>query len=142
MLTLPEGCDPDDLLRAEGADALRERLRRAAHWLSWELEQILAPYRSNPEDLFVVERCETTGRRLLAMLPAGALRQRAENTFRRVMGESPRAPLPAAGGLADSDVMAAPPLRERAERRALRLHIAAPECRAVIGGLRFEMPLH
>jgi DNA primase len=142
VLTLPEGCDPDDLLRAEGADALRERLRRAAHWLSWELEQILAPYRSNPEDLFVVERCETTGRRLLAMLPAGALRQRAENTFRRVMGESPRAPLPAAGGLADSDVMAAPPLRERAERRALRLHIAAPECRAVIGGLRFEMPLH
>ena len=142
VLPLPEGRDPDDLLRAEGADALRERLRRAAHWLSWELEQILAPYRSNPEDLFVLQRCEDAGRRLLAMLPAGALRQRVEDTFRRVMGESPRAPLPAADGSAEVNTMAAPPLRERAERRALRLYIAAPECRAVIGGLRFEMPLH
>ncbi len=122
--------------------ALQERLRRAAHWLTWELEQVLAPYRSNPEDLFVLQRCEIVGRKLPALLPAGALRQRAEDTFRRVLGEAPRAPLPDTAGSAEADPIVAPTLRDRAERRALRLYIASPDCRAVIAGLRFEMPLH
>jgi DNA primase len=142
VLALPEGRDPDEVLRSEGPEALRERLRRAAHWLTWELEQLLAPYRANPEDLFVLQRCEITGRKLLALLPAGALRQRAEDTFRRVLGEAPRAPLPDSAGSADANPIVAPTLRERAERRALRLYIAAPDCRAVIAGLRFETPLH
>ncbi|MEB3167969.1 MAG: CHC2 zinc finger domain-containing protein [Synechococcaceae cyanobacterium] len=142
VLALPEGRDPDDLLRAEGAEALRERLRRAAHWLTWELEQLLAPYRATPEDLFVLERCEIAGRKLLALLPAGALRQRVEDTFRKVMGEAPRAPLPDPDNSADANTMVPPPLRERAERRALRLYVAAPDCRAVIAGLPFETPLH
>jgi hypothetical protein len=142
VLALPEGSDPDDLLRAEGAAALRERLRRAAHWLTWELEQLLAPYRAAPEDLFVLQRCEIAGRKLLALLPAGALRQRVEDTFRRVLGEAPRAPLPDSGSSADANTIAPPALRERAERRALRLYIAAPDCRAVIAGLRFDSALH
>jgi hypothetical protein len=142
VLALPHGSDPDDLLRAEGAAALRERLRRAAHWLTWELEQLLAPYRAAPEDLFVLQRCEIAGRKLLALLPAGALRQRVEDTFRRVLGEAPRAPLPDPGSSAEANTIVPPPLRERAERRALRLYIAAPDCRAVIAGLRFDSALH
>jgi DNA primase len=142
VLALPEGRDPDELLRAEGAEALRQRLRRAAHWLTWELEQLLAPHRAAPEDLFALERCEVAGRQLLALLPAGALRQRAEDTLRRVLGESPRPSVPEPDRSADSRTIAPPPLRERAERRALRLYIAAPQCRAVIAGLRFDSPLH
>jgi DNA primase len=142
VLALPHGSDPDELLRAEGAAALRERLRRSAHWLTWELEQLLAPYRAAPDDLFVLERCEIAGRKLLALLPAGALRQRVEDTFRRVLGEAPRAPLPESGSSADANTIVPPPLRERAERRALRLYIAAPDCRAVIAGLRFDSALH
>jgi DNA primase len=142
VLALPEGSDPDEILRTEGAEALREGLRRAAHWLTWELEQLLAPYRADPEDLFVLERCEIAGRKLLALLPAGALRQRVEDTFRKVMGETPRAPLPEPDCSTDANTMVPPPLRERAERRALRLYVAAPECRAVIAGLPFTSPLH
>ena len=142
VLSLPQGSDPDDILRSEGAEALRERLRRSQHWLTWELEQMLAPYQANPEDWFVLHRCEIAGRKLLAVLPAGALRQRVEDTFRRVMGEAPSAPFPDADGSQDACTMVAPPLRQRAERRALRLYVAAPECRAVIASLRFETPLH
>ena len=43
VVPLPEGADPDGLLRQEGAEAFRERLGGAEHWLAWELEQLLAP---------------------------------------------------------------------------------------------------
>jgi DNA primase len=43
VVSLPEGGDPDTLIRSEGAAAFRQRLQQARHWLSWELERLLAP---------------------------------------------------------------------------------------------------
>jgi DNA primase len=141
VVVLPAGSDPDDLLRREGADAFRARLQRAEHWLGWELEQLLAPFHQSPDDLAVLQRCETAARKLLAVLPAGPLRRRAEQTLRQVLGAVPEAPVPApeaeAGGL-----VAAASAIERAEWRALRLFIASPNSRQLLAGLRFHTPLH
>lgn len=141
VVELPAGSDPDELLRSEGSDAFRSRLGRAEHWLGWELEQLLAPFHQSPEDLAVLQRCETAGRRLLAVLPAGPLRRRAEETLRRVLGEAPQAPVPdpqaqaGRGRAVDSRIA-------RAEWRALRLFIAAPASRPLLGGLHVQTLLH
>jgi DNA primase len=141
VVELPAGSDPDELLRSEGAEAFRARLGRAEHWLSWELQQLLAPFRQAPEDMAVLQRCETAGRKLLAVLPAGALRRRAEETLRRVLGEEPEAPVPAQDAEVEI-VRAAGSVIERAEWRALRLFIGVPESRPMLAGLRFRTPAH
>ena len=140
VVALPAGSDPDDLLRQEGAEAFRARLQRAEHWLSWELEQLLVPFRTAPEDLAVVQRCETAGRRLLAVLPPGPLRRRAEHTLRQVLGAAPEAPVPTQEA-GTSQPPAAASLIERAEWRALRLFLASPTSRPLLAGLRFRTPL-
>jgi DNA primase len=141
VVVLPAGCDPDDLLRREGADAFRARLQRAEHWLGWELEQLLAPFRTAPEDLAVLQRCETAARKLLAVLPAGPLRRRAEHTLRQVLGAVPEAPVPAQEAEAGSKGATTSAI-ERAEWRALRLFIASPDSRPLLAGLLLQTPLH
>jgi DNA primase len=143
VVELPAGSDPDELLRSEGGELFRARLGRAEHWLTWELQQLLAPFRQAPEDMAVLQRCETAGRRLLAVLPTGALRRRAEETLRRVLGEAPEAPVPAQEVKAEAEIgRAAGSVIERAEWRALRLFIGVPESRPMLAGLRFQTPLH
>lgn len=141
VVVLPAGSDPDDLLRREGADAFRARLQRAEHWLGWELEQLLSPFRQAPDVLRVLQRCETAGRKLLAVLPAGPLRRRAEQTLRQVLGAAPEAPVPAPEAEAGSRVATTSAI-ERAEWRALRLFIASPDSRPLLAGLRLQTPLH
>jgi DNA primase len=141
VVVLPAGSDPDDLLRREGADAFRARLQRAEHWLGWELEQLLAPFRQAPDDLGVLQRCETAGRKLLAVLPAGPLRRRAEHTLRQVLGAVPEAPVPAQEAETGSRVATTLAI-ERAEWRALRLFIASPDSRPLLAGLLLQTPLH
>jgi len=147
VLALPAGRDPDELLRSEGAEALRQRLAAASHWLTWELEQLLAPFRQAPDDLAVMQRCEVASRKLLAVLPNGPLRQRAEHTLRKVLGAVPSVP---AGEQAQQGDLVDPQQGsggshsaiERAEWRALRLFFAAPECRAMMAVIRYQRPLH
>jgi len=143
VLDLPAGSDPDSMLRQEGPEAFRQRIVRASHWLHWELEQLLAPARRAPEeDLGVLERCERRAANLLAVLPRGPLRRRAEERLREALGAVPGAPVPSpsegthiAHSGHDSRI-------ERAERRALRLFLASPASRATLSGLTLQLPLH
>jgi hypothetical protein len=68
----PPGQDSDARLRRDGAEAFRQRLAGALHWLHWELEQLLATARAASEDL--------------AFLPPACLRQRAEHQLRGPCG--------------------------------------------------------
>jgi DNA primase len=142
VLDLPAGSDPDSLLRQEGPDAFRQRIDRASHWLHWELEQLLAPARSAPEDLAVLQRCERQAADLLALLPTGPLRRRAEERLQKQLGAVPRAPAPTSPA---REAELASPGEEavvRAERRALRLFLASPASRPALVGLALQTPLH
>lgn len=92
------GSDPDGLMRSQGGEAFRGRIQRARHWWDWELEQVLAPLQVAPDDLAVLQRCERQASLLLAALPPGALRHRAEQRLKEGLGALPirhSAPLPA-----------------------------------------------
>jgi len=150
VVSLPAGSDPDGLIRQEGPGALQKCLDGASHWLTWELDQLLAPLQANPDDLSVVQRCELEAKQLLALLPTGALRQRAEQRLQEGLGVVPKvAPVkplshkgesPGAfkGAQAwhsfSSETNSAEALDgataiDRAELRALRLFFCSPVCR-------------
>ncbi|MFN9658817.1 MAG: DNA primase [Cyanobacteriota bacterium] len=86
VVALPAGSDPDALIRSHGSEALRRHLQAASHWLHWELDQLLAPLQADPENLSVVQHAEQEAKRLLALLPQGALRQRAEQRLKESLG--------------------------------------------------------
>jgi DNA primase len=86
IASLPAGSDPDDIIRTHGPEALRRHLQAASHWLHWELDQLLAPLVADPENLSVLQHCELEAKRLLALLPQGALRQRAEQRLKESLG--------------------------------------------------------
>ena len=149
VVELPPGTDPDGLIRSQGPDALQRPIGQARHWLQWELDQLLAPLNAEPDNLTVLQRCEDQARELLAVLPPGALRERAERRLQEALGVVPqrqhgvltnwtkgpgrgrhREPQPQA-----SPVASTPPAHgdasaiERAEYRALRLFLCSPVCR-------------
>jgi DNA primase len=88
VVELPTGSDPDGLIRSHGPDALRLPIEQARHWLQWELDQLLAPLNADPNNLSVLQRCEAQARELLAVLPPGALRERAERRLQEALGGS------------------------------------------------------
>jgi hypothetical protein len=91
VVSLPAGSDPDALVREQGPDALRRCLEESRHWLAWELDRLLADLQAQPDDLSLLQRCEREGAALLADLPrGGALRQRAEQRLREVLGVVPQ----------------------------------------------------
>jgi DNA primase len=95
VVVLPSASDPDAYIREKGPEAFRCLLANAIHWLHWELDLLLAPLQADPDNLSVVQRCEQEAKRLLALLPTGALRQRAEQRLREALGVVPRvAPAP------------------------------------------------
>lgn len=149
VVELPAGSDPDGLIRSYGPDALRLPIEQARHWLQWELDQLLAPLNAEPDNLSVLQRCESQAMELLAVLPTGALRERAERRLQEALGMVPqlhhglqshrikgpgtgrhREPQPLASSAASP-----PPAHgdtaqiERAEYRALRLFLCSPVCR-------------
>jgi DNA primase catalytic core len=69
---LPEGEDPDDLLRQEGAEALAARIEEAPDYLTWLLEEV----RPDAPDLSSSEKRERVGRILdiLGAIPDRILR--------------------------------------------------------------------
>jgi len=149
VVELPSGTDPDGLIRSHGPDALIRPIEQALHWLQWELDQLLAPLNAEPDNLSVLQRCEAKARELLAVLPTGALRERAERSLHEALGVVPqlhngaqtlRARGPAAGRHREHQpapiASASPPPAhgdaaqiERAEYRALRLFLCSPVCR-------------
>jgi DNA primase len=86
VVSLPPGEDPDSLVRSGGADAIRNCLGSATHWLEWELEQLLEELRADPGNLSLLQQAEKEGAAFLAQLPAGVLRHRAEQRLRGTGG--------------------------------------------------------
>ena len=149
VVELPSGSDPDGLVRSHGPDALIRPIEQARHWLQWELDQLLAPLNADADNLSVLQRCEAQARELLAVLPPGALRQRAERRLQEALGALPqlhhgvqthRAKGPGTGRpqaqqSQGSQAASPPPAHgdaaqiERAEYRALRLFLCSPDCR-------------
>ena len=149
VVELPSGTDPDGLIRSHGPDALRRPIEQARHWLQWELDQLLAPLNADAENLSVLQRCEAQARELLAVLPPGALRERAERRLQEALGvlpqlhhgvqphraKGPGPGRPQAQQPQGSPAASHPPAHgdaaqiERAEYRALRLFLCSPVCR-------------
>ena len=147
VVELPTGTAPDGLIRSHGPDAFRRPIEQARHWLQWELDQLLAPLNAEPDNLSVLQRCEAQARELLAVLPPGALRERAERRLQEVLGVVPqlhhglqphRANGPGPGRPQAQQLQASPAASlshvdaaqiERAEYRALRLFLCSPVCR-------------
>ena len=97
----------------------------------------------------MLQRCETQARELLAVLPPGALRERAERRLQEALGVVPqlhhggqphRAKGPGPGRPQDQQTQGSPAASpppahgdaaqiERAEYRALRLFLCSPVCR-------------
>ena len=148
VVALPPGDDPDSLVRREGAQGLQHHLAQARHWLTWELDRLLENLQADPDDLSALQRCERQGTELLAQLPEGVLRQKAEHRLLEALGVVPQgkgprnaavvAPL---GGSANG----LPGHQEAvllAERRALRLFLCCPSLRQVLSVLMLSDPLH
>lgn len=159
VVSLPPGEDPDSLVQRHGAEALRGCLSRARHWLLWQLDQLLAELQATPEDFSALQRCELQGAELLALLPAGALRRKAEQRLREILGDVPQGTVIPAGmgpgsggktgavvpGEAHEEVPKASGDQEavpQAERRALRLFLCCPSLREVLSVLVLNDPLH
>ncbi len=150
VVELPTGTDPDGLIRSHGPDALRLPIEQARHWLQWELDQLLAPLNADADNLSVLQRCEAQARELLAVLPQGALRERAERRLQEALGvvpqlhhgvqahrvKGPGPGRPQAQQPQGNPAASPPPPAhgdaaqiERAEYRALRLFLCSPVCR-------------
>jgi DNA primase len=91
VVDLGHGQDPDGLIRSQGADAFRQRLAAAQHWLAWELDQLRQPLQVHPDDWSLLQRVEQQAMELLEVLPSGgALRQRAERRLQEALGVVPQ----------------------------------------------------
>jgi DNA primase len=148
VVSLPEGEDPDSLLRQRGPEALQECLNSASHWLEWELDRLLEGLNHEPGDLSLLQQAERAGLDYLALLPKGVLRHRAEQRLRGALDGFCAASPP--GAMApplaqELDDPKAPSQEEAilmAERRALRLFLHNPELREVLAVLALSNPLH
>ena len=171
VVPIPAGEDPDSLLRSQGVSGLRACLANGRHWLTWELDRLLADLMTDPDDLSVLQRCERKGAELLAQLPGGALRRKAEQRLQQALGVVPSAAAAATrpdgairhrqgGEAADGNGGETPSsqrtqgdtqnqthlqadgLVQQAERRALRLFLCNPGLREVLSVLELRDPLH
>ncbi|MCX5960931.1 MAG: CHC2 zinc finger domain-containing protein [Cyanobacteria bacterium] len=142
VVPVPPGEDPDSLLRSQGVSGLRACLAQGRHWLHWELDRLLADLHNHPDDLSILQRCEHQGAELLALLPEGALRRKAEHRLQQALGGLP----PAAHNTAQSgetkDQAPSDTNVQQAERRALHLFLCNPGLREVLSVLELADPLH
>ncbi|MFM2172268.1 MAG: hypothetical protein RLZZ54_195 [Cyanobacteriota bacterium] len=143
VVQLPEGQDADGLLRAQGPTAVEGLITSARHWLEWRLERLVAPLliTAGSPALETLQAVELEGYALLEQLPEGVLRRSAEQRLEQALQGKPGTPaerqcITAADVFVPSDASA----QQRAERRALRLFIHAPECRDLLGCLALQDP--
>ncbi len=172
VVPVPPGEDPDSLLRSQGVSGLRACLAQGRHWLHWELDRLLAELQHDPDDLSALQRCERQGAELLAQLPPGALRRKAEQRLQEALGvlpiaahhngQSGRGLRVTKGGAAERKATATAiediiPRKDQgegdkqaqsdasvqqAERRALRLFLCNPGLREVLSVIELADPLH
>ena len=139
---LPEGQDADGLLRSQGASAIEGLIAGGKHWLEWRLDRRLAPLSISTGDLPLetLQAVELDGKALVEQLPDGVLRRSVEQRLEMALsgsGDQATGALPPAVALAEPGGATA---RRRAERRALRLYVYAPECRTLLQCLSFQDP--
>jgi DNA primase len=142
VVQLPDGQDADGLLRCQGASAIEGLLAGGKHWLEWRLDRLLAPLRaSNGEaSLETLQAVERDGQALVEPLPDGVLRRSAEQRLDMALRGSDEpniGSLPPAGAVVEHCAATA---RRRAERRALRLFVHAPESRELLNCLTLQDP--
>jgi DNA primase len=143
LLVVPvsPGEDPDSLLRSQGISGLRACLAHGRHWLQWQLDRLLADLHNHPDDLSILQRCEHQGAELLALLPDGALRRKAEQRLQQALGGLP----PAVGNTAQSGETkkqaSSDTNVQQVERRALRLFLYNSGLREVLSVLELADPL-
>jgi DNA primase len=142
VVPIPPSEDPDSLLRSQGVSGLRACLAQGRHWLHWELDRLLAELQHNPDDLSALQRCEREGADLLAQLPPGALRRKAEQRLQLALGGIPAAEHNPAQGGEGKDQAPSDTNVQQAERRALRLLLCNPGLREVLSVLELADPLH
>lgn len=148
VVALPPGDDPDSLVRRQGAQGLQHHLAQARHWLTWELDRLLEDLQVDSDDLSALQRCERQGSELLALLPEGVLRQKAEQRLQEALGVVPQGKRPRNGAVVASleeSANGSPGHQEAvllAERRALRLFLCCPSLREVLSVLVLSDPLH
>jgi DNA primase len=145
VVQLPEGQDADGLLRAQGATAVKGLVASAMHWLEWRLDRLLAPLASDSASpsLETLQAVEQAGQALIEQLPDGVLRRSAEHRLEQALQGDVSEP-----GASKPQPQTFPALhepctatgRQRAEHRALRLFIHAPECRDLLGCLSLQDP--
>jgi DNA primase len=145
VVQLPEGQDADGLLRAQGATAVECLIASAGHWLEWRLDRLLAPLASSSASpsLETLQAVEQAGQALIEQLPDGVLRRSAEQRLEQALQGNV-----SETGVSKPHPQAFPALhepctataRQRAEHRALRLFIHAPECRELLQCLALQDP--
>jgi DNA primase len=148
VVALPPGDDPDSLVRRQGAQGLQHHLAQARHWLAWELDRLLEDLQADPDDLSALQRCERQSTELLAQLPEGVLRQKAEQRLLEALGVVPQGKPPSKGqsvplqegGSIGSTVQQDAVLL--AETRAVRLFLCCPSLREVLSVLVLSDPQH
>jgi DNA primase len=142
VVQLPEGLDADGLLRSQGASAIEGLIAGGQYWLEWRLDRLLAPLRASAGEvsLETLQAVERDGMALVEQLPNGVLRRSAEQRLEMALrgsDEPNTGSLPPAGAVVESFAATA---RRRAERRALRLFVHAPECRELLLCLTLQDP--
>jgi len=143
VVQLPEGQDADGLIRNQGPTALEGLIASARHWLEWRLERLLAPLliTVGSPALETLQAVELKGHALIEQLPDGVLRRSAEQRLEQALQGKTGTPaerqlITAAHVFEPRDATA----QARAERRALRLFIHAPECRELLQCLALQDP--
>ena len=140
VVQLPEGQDADDLLLAQGATAVEGLVASAQHWLEWRLDRLLHPLSVCLGDasLETLQALECEGKAFVEQLSDGVLRRSAEQRLELALrgnGEQCAGAVPPAVAVVEPCAATA---RQRAERRALRLFVHAPECRELLNCLAFQ----
>ncbi len=131
VLALPDGQDPADAAAADPS-ALADAIETAPHWVQWWLErEFEALDLSTPQG---VTAGEAAVRKILQVLPNGALREYVRQQCRARLNSLPM--IPPAQVQTDRQVDAC----RWAERRALRLYLLDPGCRPALSGLNYQDP--
>jgi DNA primase len=142
VVQLPEGQDADGLLRSNGSPAIEGLIAGARHWLEWRFDRVLAPLSMSTGEasLETLQAVERDGKTLVEQLPEGVLRRSVEQRLEMALrggGEQETGTLLPPVAVVDPSAATA---RRRAERRALRLFVHAPECRTLLHCLTFQDP--
>jgi DNA primase len=145
VVQMPEGQDADGLLRAQGATAVECLIASAGHWLEWRLDRLLAPLASDSpcSSLETLQAVEQAGQALIEQLPDGVLRRSAEHRLEQALQgnvSEPGASKPQPQTFQALHEPCTATGRQRAEHRALRLFIHAPECRELLQFLTVQDP--